>query len=158
MLVAACAAAVVAAVLVSGRGSKSGWIAFTSTRDLNGEIYVMNADGGGQRRLTRSKDENDTAPTWSPAGREIAFMKSDGTDRRRVPVLRGRIDSPVWSPDGRKLAFMCIGAVWSPDGRSIAFERLAGGRADIDVVNQDGTGEKRLTSGGGKNGSSVWRP
>jgi Tol biopolymer transport system component len=40
-------------------------IAFRSTRDGNPEIYVMNADGSGQRNLTRSPaDEGWIA--WSP--------------------------------------------------------------------------------------------
>ena len=40
-------------------------IAFSSRRDGNGEIYVMNADGTGQTRITRSPSE-DFAPSWRP--------------------------------------------------------------------------------------------
>ena len=40
-------------------------IAFTSDRDGNKEIYVMNADGGDQTRLTNNPD-SDFAPAWSP--------------------------------------------------------------------------------------------
>ena len=36
----------------------------------NREIYVMNADGSGQRRLTHSS-AYDAEPAWSPDGREI---------------------------------------------------------------------------------------
>jgi Tol biopolymer transport system component len=41
-------------------------VAFVSRRDGNEEIYVMNADGSGQRRLTRTP-RNDKSPAWSPA-------------------------------------------------------------------------------------------
>ena len=41
-------------------GSK---IAFTSFRDGNGEIYVMNADGSAQNNLTQLVDE-DADPSW----------------------------------------------------------------------------------------------
>jgi Tol biopolymer transport system component len=41
-------------------------VAFVSRRDGNEEIYVMNADGSGQRRLTRTP-WNDKSPAWSPA-------------------------------------------------------------------------------------------
>jgi Tol biopolymer transport system component len=40
-------------------------IAFTSNRDHNFEVYVMNADGTGQRRLTRNPAE-DIGSSWSP--------------------------------------------------------------------------------------------
>ncbi len=40
-------------------------IAFASNRDGNFEIYVMNADGSGQTRLTDDPAQ-DTHPAWSP--------------------------------------------------------------------------------------------
>ena len=52
-----------------------GRIAFASDRDENDEIYVMNADGAGQTRLTNtSSDEG--LPAWSPYGTRIAFNSS----------------------------------------------------------------------------------
>ena len=41
--------------------------AFMSTRDCNGEIYVMNADGSGETRLTNNNPAHDEAPDWGPA-------------------------------------------------------------------------------------------
>ena len=46
----------------SGSGGR---IAFLSYRDNNNDIYVMNADGTGQTRLT-DNPANDYSPTWSP--------------------------------------------------------------------------------------------
>jgi Tol biopolymer transport system component len=40
-------------------------IAFSSNRDGNNEIYVMDADGSNQIRLT-DYTANDTSPAWSP--------------------------------------------------------------------------------------------
>ena len=40
-------------------------IAFISLRDGNEEIYIMNADGSGERRLTNNP-AMDTSPSWSP--------------------------------------------------------------------------------------------
>ena len=42
-------------------------IAFSSYRDGNLEIYVMNADGSDQTRLT-DNDVPDSSPSWSPIG------------------------------------------------------------------------------------------
>ena len=50
-------------------------IAFSSGRDLNDEIYVMNADGSAQTRLTDDW-KADAAPTWSADGRKIAFTSN----------------------------------------------------------------------------------
>ena len=50
-------------------------IAFSSDRDGNFEIYVMNADGSEQTRLT-DNSASDQEPAWSPDGRRIAFVSS----------------------------------------------------------------------------------
>jgi dipeptidyl aminopeptidase/acylaminoacyl peptidase len=39
------------------------------------DIYVVNADGSGQTRLTNNT-ETDTDPSWSPDGEKIAFSSS----------------------------------------------------------------------------------
>jgi hypothetical protein len=54
----------------------NGKIAFTKNLDGNYEIYVMNADGTGQTRLTNS-DTYDADPAWSPdADRVLALWRS----------------------------------------------------------------------------------
>ena len=52
-------------------------IAFTSNRDGNYEIYLMNIDGGGLRNLT-AHPANDSAAAWSPDGKKLAFISSRG--------------------------------------------------------------------------------
>jgi Tol biopolymer transport system component len=89
------------------------------------EIWVANAGGAGQRRLTHSP-QPEVEPSWSPDSRWIAFsrgeygvfvMRQNGAAVRRV----ARGDFPF-----------CV--AWSPDGRSIAFCRSGG----IAVVNAGG--------------------
>jgi TolB protein len=53
-------------------------IVFTSNRDQQAEIYVMNANGTGQKRLTR-RPGNDWAPDFSRDGARIAFTQLPGT-------------------------------------------------------------------------------
>ena len=88
-------------------------IAFYSDRDGNAEIYVMNADGSEQRRIT-DYPERDLAPAWSPDGSKIAYnsyrnesfelhvMNADGSENSKV-ADSGWI--PAWSPDGSRLAY-----------------------------------------------------
>ena len=52
-------------------------VAFSSIRDGNLEIYVMDADGGNPVNLTRD-DAYDQAPAWSPDGGHIVFERSGG--------------------------------------------------------------------------------
>ena len=126
-------------------------IAFESLRDSNGEIYVVNADGSGQRRLTRNP-ARDFAPAWSPDGQRIAFVR----DRRR-----GRTQGPeiyVVNADGsRQLRLVRRGRqpLWSPDGRRLAFTRGQSG-GSVYVVNVDGSEERNVTGGPGRD--FAWSP
>ena len=118
-------------------------IAFTSTRDGNPEIYVMDADGENQVRLTRHPEE-DKMPSWSPDGKKIAFvsmrnsgrnqiyvMDSDGENIRRI--TEGAFDlNPAWSSDGRTIAY---------DGREVGEENRK-----IHLIAPDGTNQRRLAS------------
>ena len=60
-------------------------IAFTSNRNGNSDIYVMNADGTGLRRVT-THAAKEFKPTWSPDGKQLAFisMRSGAGEVYRV--------------------------------------------------------------------------
>jgi len=82
-------------------------IVFESDRDANHEIYVMDADGTNQTRLTTSPGR-DANPAWSPDGRRIVFsssrggnvdiyvMNADGTNERRLTTDSKNDLAPSW--------------------------------------------------------------
>jgi TolB protein len=52
-------------------------VAFMSRREGQWDVYVVNADGSGLKRLTTDA-ANDGLPAWSPDGKAIAFVSNRG--------------------------------------------------------------------------------
>ena len=133
----------------------------------NAEIFVMNADGGGQRRLTFNEVQ-DVAPSWSPDGGKIAFVRSralftasadgDLDFQTRNPELL------VMSPNGgneRRLAGntnMAFFSSWSPHGSKIAFVSDRDGNGEIYVIGTDGGEATRLTEHPAMDSMPSWSP
>jgi len=132
----------------------NGKIVFESDRD-NGihEIYVMNADGAFQTRLTIS-DDDDGDPCWSADGsmiawdrqngdRDVFVMNADGSNQ----VNKGPFDADDGDP------------CWSPDGSKIVFESEEDGRHDIWVMNADGSNPINLSDNPtGSDRNPSWSP
>jgi TolB protein len=80
-----------------------------SNRDGNTELYTVNRDGSGARRLT-NHPASDGSPTWSPSGAQIAFtsdrtgqpqiyvINADGSGLQRLPIPDNYADKATWSP------------------------------------------------------------
>ena len=128
-------------------------LAFTSNRDGNPEIYVINRDGSGLRRLTNHA-EVDVTPTWSPTGNQIAWtsnrtgspqiwiMNVDGSGPRKI-TSESWCDRPTWSP---------------APFNEIAYASRTGAGFDIKIFDFANSGTKMVTDGIGSNESPAFSP
>ena len=124
-----------------------GRIVFSSERDGLANIYVMNEDGTGVRRLTiKSEDGWSNGPRWSPDGKSITFEAG-----RNGSGAGASSKISVMTPFGggqKRLShgFWDTGARWSPDGQRIAFDHSTeANEFVISVMNADGSGLVNLT-------------
>ena len=126
-----------------------GRIVFSSDRDGHDQIYVMDADGDNQIRLTNN-NFLDRSPAWSPDGTKIAFvhdqeiyvMNAADSNQIRLTYNATYDSSPAWSPDGSK----------------IAFHSYRDGNHNIYVMNADGSDQTRLTSDIREEYHPTWSP
>ena len=118
------------------------------------EIYVMDADGGNQQRLTNNRN-NELSPVWSPDGNRIAFvsdrkgnldnfdiyiMDADGGNQQNLTNNRAW----NWQPS------------WSPDGNRIAFDSNRDGNSEIYVMDADGSNPQNLTNNRHGDSNPAW--
>ena len=162
-------------------------IAFSSSRDGDDDIWVMNASGdSGAVNLTNSGVGRDVQPEWSRDGTKIIFVR-DG-QLQMVAAAGGTISprvrgsAPAWSPTESRVAFVRRGEIhlmspsgenaaqlttgqeadapdWSPDGTRIAFEsETATGDTRIKVVDVASGAITELPGAGGDDFHPSWSP
>jgi len=136
-------------------------VAFSASRNHQDyDIFILDVNLTIAFNLTRTPVRDETMPSWSPDGTQLAFssalsstgnitthdiyvINADGSNVRQLT------DNPAndWDP------------VWSPDGMQIAFaSNRAGYFFDIYVMDVDGNNIRQLTANQSTNGSPAWSP
>ncbi len=136
-------------------------IAFSSNREGDNQIFVMNADGSGVTRITN--DYQNDFPVWLPEGDQVAFRTTDGKGLwwwRIVNIETSQVtqfsqptydfffQTPAWSPDVQRIAYMSLEEQ----------KQRNDGSSQIHVQNIDGSEDVALTHDTWANINPVWSP
>lgn len=128
-----------------------------------GELWIVDVDNPAAQRLIGEG----LFPEWSPNGDKIVYQRARARGSRAFSIWtidvrnqealyptevagspRLALISPSWSMDGTRIVF----AAMLSDQEGL----LRGGRAEICVIDADGRGFQRLSSGRGENYSPTW--
>ena len=121
-------------------------------------VFVADLRARSVRSLSKGRRSRDSFPSWWPDGRRIAFqtcggppsfecavalIAPDGSHRRRLHAIEGRLDSLQWAPDAKSIAVLApfgevVGVTSDPNA-----ERQ---RHGIYVMRTDGSAFRRIAA------------
>lgn len=120
----------------------------------NGEIFMMDADGKNEKRLTYKKGF-DSGARVSPDGQRIAFYGPNEDENFEIFIM---------NTDGSNLTNLTQDMLedyspsWSPDGKWIAYSSGTSAQYDVWIIHVESRKKIRLTTGPKRNETPVWRP
>ena len=127
---------------------------FENKFSITHEVYVMDADGENQRRLTDNRS-NDWDPSWSPDGKRITFMADRKGNLEKFNIY-------VMDADGGNVQNLTNHRAWdgspswSPDSQRIVFHSERDGNYEIYVMDADGGNLQNLTNHPRHDSSPAW--
>lgn len=126
-------------------------ILFTSTRGGDSDLYIMNADGSGQTRLTTLPGAENN-PVFSPDGSKMIFYR----------IINGRNELVIAQADGRyqqDTGIEGFNPQWCPTGDKISFSRSSQDNdIQLYIMKSDLTGVTPLTATPGRHLYHDWAP
>ncbi len=130
----------VLAVVVAD-GQKLVFVGFSGEgeREFEQDIYVMNEDGTGVERVTRSR-AYEASPSFFPDGQRIAFTSIRFTGQDGPAA--GSQEDGAFTPEDLTPESLARGAAGSKETSAVPEESI-----EVSVINADGSGRENLTAG-----------
>jgi Tol biopolymer transport system component len=128
-------------------GRRIAYTRMDSSRVL--QIWVMDADGGNARPVTRftAEEGRPQVPAWSPDGGRLAFQANrrapEGATAHVYVVELATGMATRLAPHDRPYVDETPG--WFPDGTRLAFQSDRSGRMEVWVMNADGSEPRQVT-------------
>jgi Tol biopolymer transport system component len=142
---------------LSGMGKGPSWspdgkkILYTRLSGDDGydQLFVINADGSGDRALTVTDPASIVSSSWAPDGGKVAFAKCfgpcalyvidvDGSNVKQLAGL-GSVAGVDWSPDGKWIAVSSYGAPgysdYSTNSQALFYVPADGGALRLIALN-----------------------
>ena len=135
------------------------WIAFTSDRSGNNDLWIKPVDGGEALQVT-TDPANDRVPRWSPDGTSLVFH----SDRRghwnlwTISPFEGEATATWITADVDSVASRVFPGSWSPDGTRVVIVSQRGGGTHLWIIPATGGEAQQLTTGRQADWDPDWSP
>lgn len=133
-------------------------LAFTRSGDEGTDIYAYNLPQDCcLQRLTVGRFSDNLSPTFSPDGRQIAFVSNRPGLTQVYVMARDGTGQELFAPFDYGVTGSSNAPEWSPDGRFLAFHRDVAGFPQVFVMETRSRTVRQLTSAG-RNYDPTWAP
>jgi len=107
-------------------------------------LYVMNADGSGDKEVPGQAAQRNVYPAWSADGKRIGYTAGTGEESIRIILCAADGSNPLEVNTGSGKSGL---PAWSPDGKNLAF--AAGDeRPSVHIADADGNGMRQINPAG----------
>ncbi len=129
-------------------------ITYMSYESGQPRVYLLQIETG-QRELVGNFPGMTFAPRFSPDGQKVimSLLRDDGNSNIFAMDLRSRTTTRLTNSSA-----IDTSPSYSPDGSRIVFTSDRGGQPQIYVMSADGSGQNRVSFGGGQYSTPVWSP
>jgi TolB protein len=129
-------------------------ITYMSYESGQPQVYLLQIETG-QRELVGNFPGMTFAPRFSPDGQKVvmSLLRDDGNSNIFAMDLRSRTTTRLTNSSA-----IDTSPSYSPDGSRVVFTSDRGGQPQIYVMGADGSGQSRISFGGGQYSTPVWSP